>query len=107
MFVCVDCLGVYAHTANRDWENNKAVLESGCDDNEVDDIAEQLVHGDVGKRMKVIFGGGRYNFIDNKLKDEHGNNGKRSDGRDLITEWLGNKNENENRTYVWDKVRVI
>lgn len=36
--------GTYAHTANRDWENNAKVEESGQDSNECDDIAEQLVN---------------------------------------------------------------
>lgn len=95
---------MYAHIADRDWENNKDVLDGKCDDIEVDDIAEQIVHGSVGSRLKVIFGGGRYNFIGSTQKDEQGNNGRRTDGKDLIAEWLDKKSEHEHRTYVWDKV---
>lgn len=96
---------MYAHTADRDWENNQDVLNAKCDDNEVDDIAEQLVHGSVGRHLKVIFGGGRRNFIGKQQKDEYGNNGKRTDGKDLINEWLHSKNsDNEQRTYVYNKV---
>lgn len=80
------------------------MLDANCDDELVDDIAEQLVHGEVGKHLKVIFGGGRYNFINTtKIDDEH-HSGKRSDGKDLITEWINNKKENEVRSYVWNKV---
>lgn len=95
---------MYAHTADRDWECNKYVLESKCDDKKVDDIAEQLVYGDVGKHLKVIFGGGRQNFINSTKKDEQGNYGMRTDGKDLITEWINNRKPNEQRSYVWNKV---
>lgn len=98
------CLGVFAHTADRDWECNADVQKDNCDDIHVDDIAEQLVHGEVGKNLKVIFGGGRYNFIDVNTKDEQGNPGKRTDGKDLITEWINNRKPNEQRSYVWNKV---
>lgn len=97
-------LGVYAHTSERDWECNADVVDSKCNDNIVDDIAEQLVHGEVAKHLKVIFGGGRYNFINNTHKDEQGSFGKRTDGKNLIDEWLNKKNGNEQRSYVWNKV---
>lgn len=95
---------MYAHTADRDWECNTDVKAANCDDKYVDDIAEQLIHGDVGKNLKVIFGGGRYNFIDQSQKDEQGFVGKRTDGKDLITEWLNDRKSNEQRSYVWNKV---
>lgn len=34
-----------------------------------------------------------------------GNAGRRTDGKNLINEWLNNKNGDENRSYVWNKVR--
>lgn len=70
----------------------------------MDDIAEQLVHGPVGKRLKVIFGGGRFNFVDSSKKDDQGIYGKRTDGKNLINEWLDNKSKHEVRKYVWNKV---
>lgn len=97
-------LGVYAHTANRDWESNKDVLDSKCDDRHVDDIAEQLVYGEVGRHLKVIFGGGRRSFINETKRDEQGDYGRRTDGKDLITEWINLRKPNEQRTYVWNKV---
>lgn len=39
----------YATSADREWENDSLSPE-GCDD-----IAKQLVHGDVGKKIKVKF----------------------------------------------------
>lgn len=97
-------LGVYAHIAERDWECNNNIRDDNCDDNAIDDIAEQLVHGPVGKHLKVIFGGGRFNFINATEKDEQGKFGKRTDGKNLIKEWLNNKKDNEVRSYVWNKV---
>lgn len=95
--------GVYAHTAFRDWENNAEVLSDRCDDTLVDDIAEQLVHGDVGKRLKVVLGCGRREFIDASIVDEEGAIGKRSDGKNLIDEWKSSA-IGGNRTYVWNRV---
>lgn len=99
--------GVYAHIANRDWECNVDVHKSKCNDQIVDDIAEQLVHGPIGSKMKVIFGGGRKKFIGQNQKDDEGFYGQRTDGKHLINDWLNNKNKNpnENRTYVWNKVQ--
>lgn len=45
--------GVYAHTANRNWENNQQILDDGGDTNYCSDIAYQLVHGDVGRKLNV------------------------------------------------------
>lgn len=77
-----------------------------CDDRTIDDIAEQLVHGEVGKHLKVIFGGGRYFFIDKSMTDEQGIPGKRTDGKNLINEWLNKKQGVEKRSYVVNKVRM-
>lgn len=96
---------MYAHIADRDWESNTNVREAKCDDKVVEDIAEQLVYGEVGKHLKVIFGGGRYNFIDKSQKDEQGNIGKRTDGKNLINEWLNGGKPGDQRSYVWNKVR--
>lgn len=45
--------GAYAHAASRFWENDHEVSLSGCNSNDVDDIAEQLIYGEVGKKFKV------------------------------------------------------
>jgi alkaline phosphatase len=88
--------GVYGHITDRDWENDVEVKASGCDPNLIEDIAEQLVGGSVGTKLKVAFGGGSKNFIDS-IYTEHGKNGARTDGKHLINEW---KSANLSRTYV-------
>ncbi|XP_061394794.1 membrane-bound alkaline phosphatase-like [Musca vetustissima] len=76
--------GVYAHTADRVWENNDD-LEADCGpDNGLDDIAVQLIHGEVGSRLKVMMGGGKRNFFDKTIYSK----GLRTDGRNLIEEYL-------------------
>ncbi|XP_053685596.1 membrane-bound alkaline phosphatase-like [Sabethes cyaneus] len=94
--------GAYASIATRDWENNENVLSDGCDPNEYPDIAHQLIHGEVGKNLNVIFGGGRQHFRSTTAVDENGNSGARTDGRNLIAEWL---ELHPNRAqYVYNKV---
>ena len=75
--------GVYAHTADRDWESN-ADIEKACGTNHgLDDIALQLIYGEVGSKLKVMLGGGKSAFIDKQLYDQ----GWRTDGRNLIEEF--------------------
>jgi alkaline phosphatase len=45
--------GTYAHIANRDWENDAEIQNSGQDPDICDDIAEQLVNRIPGKNIKV------------------------------------------------------
>lgn len=45
--------GVYAHTANRNWESNQQLLDDGGNPNYCSDIAQQLVRGSVGRKLKV------------------------------------------------------
>lgn len=100
--------GLYAHTANRDWETDYCVqfkdcadgfdVEdnlSGCDASKIPDISQQLVRGDVGSNFNVILGGGRRGFFDSSVKDELGVNGQRTDGLDLISEWANDGKKNK------------
>lgn len=97
--------GLYAHSAERDWECNADVLRSNCNDADVDDIAEQLVHSEIGRQLKVIFGGGRSKFYSENTKNPEGHVGKRTDGKDLVQEWLSyGQSMGQRRTYVWNKV---
>ncbi|XP_001358611.3 membrane-bound alkaline phosphatase [Drosophila pseudoobscura] len=75
--------GVYAHIAERDWENDAEVISDCGADSGIQDIAYQLARGEVGSKLKVILGGGRKNFVDSTLSEE----GKRTDGLDLIEEF--------------------
>lgn len=89
-------IGTYAHTTTRDWEDDWSVNADRCDKELVDDIAEQLVHGSIGSRLKVALGGGSRHFV-NSNYTEHGSRGYRSDGKNLINEWLEAK---QTRTFV-------
>lgn len=77
---------------------------SNCDDAIVDDIAEQLVYGETGRQLKVIFAGGRQNFLNQTILDEDGNPGARTDGKNLIYEWLENGQDGEDRYYISNRV---
>ncbi|KAK7068249.1 hypothetical protein SK128_016214 [Halocaridina rubra] len=46
--------GNYAHTAERHWENDDDILAEGGDSDACDDIAEQLVLGDTGSKIKKL-----------------------------------------------------
>lgn len=78
---------------------------NGCDDVLIDDIAEQLVHGDVGSKLKVVLGCGIREFLDTTMVDEEGFRGTRSDEKNLISEWLNNADPGENKRFVWNKVK--
>ena len=100
--------GVYAHTANRDWESDYCVqfkdcddgltVEdnlSGCDASKVQDISKQLVRGSVGSKLNVVLGGGRRGFFDRSVVDEQGVRGQRGDGLDLMEEWKNDGKANK------------
>lgn len=87
--------GVYAHVANRDWENDHKILGDDCSPVDNVDIARQLVEWPVGRELRVIMGGGRRNFINATVEDEDGEPGKREDGRNLIEDWLEDKLQND------------
>ena len=74
--------GIYAHAANRDWENDAEILKTQNDPNVCTDIATQLIYGTVGSNLNVILGGGQEHFL-----PRHQVPGKRLDGRNLIQEW--------------------
>uniref|UniRef100_W8BIN1 Alkaline phosphatase n=1 Tax=Ceratitis capitata TaxID=7213 RepID=W8BIN1_CERCA len=79
--------GVYAHVANRNWENDAEVLSDNGDPLVCTDIATQLVHGEVGRNLNVILGGGRKHFLPNTVRELEGELGARLDGHNLIKEW--------------------
>lgn len=73
----------YAHSCSRYWESDDGVPE-GCED-----IAYQLVHGEVGSKLDVMMGGGRRAFL-----PYLSNGGVRADGRNLIEDYLKMQSEN-------------
>jgi len=85
--------GSYAHVANRDFQSDANVEESGYDPEVCYDIAKQLIQQSPGSGINVILGGGRANFIPNTMEDpEHpGTTGRRRDGHNFPQEWLQGK----------------
>ena len=73
---------VYAHSVNRDWEDNSAIPE-GCAQ---PDIAAQLVEAMTSGRIDLALGGGRTHFLPAEVIDEEGDPGARTDGRNLVEE---------------------
>ncbi len=84
----------YAHTPNRDWEDDKLTGEAfaqGCKD-----IADQLVNWPAGDGFEVALGGGRQHFLPVETADpeDEGKTGSRTDKRDLTAEWKKKSNNN-------------
>ncbi|VVC93825.1 unnamed protein product [Leptidea sinapis] len=100
--------GSFARAAHRDWENDAAVAAAGWDPAVCRDIAHQLVHEEPGARFKVILGGGRREFLQTYETDEEGTAGRRTDGRNLITEWQDDKkSRNASFQYVWNREQLM
>lgn len=79
----------YAHSASRYWESDVGTAD-GCDD-----IALQLIHGEIGANLHVVMGGGRRHFL-----PTDGNAGLRTDCRDLISEYKDLQEKNGHRALV-------
>ncbi|GAB0093480.1 Alkaline phosphatase [Sergentomyia squamirostris] len=99
--------GLFAHTADRYWENDAEVVDDKCDSDEIDDIAEQLVYGKVGRKIKVILGGGRKEFVNETVTDEEGAYGARHDGKNLIEEWKTERSMDGEAKYIWRKSELL
>ncbi|XP_022685809.1 alkaline phosphatase-like isoform X1 [Varroa jacobsoni] len=99
----------YAHSADRLFTNS---VPQGCHAN---DIATQLIHGETGARLRVIYGGGRNDFLPSTVKpktermidgDQLPINaaGDRVDGRNLIEEYLSRHTEDDTRAaFIWTR----
>ncbi|XP_038075941.1 alkaline phosphatase-like [Patiria miniata] len=91
---------LYAHSPDRNWENNADVPEAeaalGCTD-----IAHQLVT--LGQNIKVIMGGGRREMLPDNFTDYEYSalTGQRTDGRNLVDEWLASKDAQTSH-FVWN-----
>ncbi|MET0580702.1 MAG: alkaline phosphatase [Pseudoxanthomonas sp.] len=91
----------YAHSPNRDWENDadlpEAAREQGCID-----IARQLLESSrFGRGPTVALGGGRREFTSTQQRDAEYDDkvGQRLDGRDLPGEW---QRAHAGGAYVWN-----
>lgn len=112
--------GLFTHTANRDWESDYCVQFKDCDDGfdvddnltgcdaqNITDISQQLIRGDVGSKFNVILGGGRRGFFDRSVQDELGVNGQRTDGLDLMAEWLNDGKQRKKLVKVRDDLLAV
>lgn len=79
--------GVYAHTANRNYQNDQELLNEGGDPDVCVDIARQMISSEVGQKLNVIMGGGRRDFLPTYTLDSDKEPGHRGDDRDLIQQW--------------------
>ncbi|ETN65462.1 alkaline phosphatase [Anopheles darlingi] len=98
--------GMYAHTANRNWEHSGAIERDGHDPTVCQDIATQLIHGEVGRKMRVIMGGGRREFLPVHEADIEGIPGRRTDGTDLIKHWQHHHSRHRS-AYVQNRVQLL
>lgn len=98
----------YAHVSERDWYNNNAIPQTCRDDpnNSNIDIAYQLVYNEEAIPFKVILGGGRRQFINETEVDEENQPGRRTDGKNLINEWLEERNKIGKAEYVTHKQQL-
>ncbi len=91
----------YAHSADRNWEDNSALpeeaVQGGCTD-----IASQLIDFPYGDGLEVAMGGGRRHFLPEDVQDpeDEDETGRRTDGRNLTEEWVQGR---EGATYVWNQ----
>ncbi|CAL4062131.1 unnamed protein product [Meganyctiphanes norvegica] len=100
--------GNYAHTAERHWENDDDINDEDGDSENCDDIAEQLVFGDTGSKIKVIMGGGRKKFLPKDVEDPEGeDSGRRDDDKNLIETWLTQKQALGNANYIWHRDELL
>lgn len=81
--------GAYAHTASRQWESDADMPPENV--GKCADIAAQLVRDPTGRRLNVILGGGRRNFLPANVTDADGVQGVRADGVDLVAEWQASR----------------
>lgn len=101
--------GAYAHIADRDWENDGAIIDDGGDPTVCEDIAKQLIMREPGSNINVILGGGRRQFTPNTTMDIEypGVVGYRRDGLNLINIWSSLKPQGANASYVWNRANLL
>jgi alkaline phosphatase len=94
----------YAHSPNRDWEDDSQLPESARAAG-FPDLARQLVEFARGDGLEVALGGGRAQFLPREAKDpEHaGQTGARLDRRDLSAEWVARRPRS---AYVWNRAQL-
>jgi len=91
----------YAHTAERDWENDRDLTEEARQNGCID-IAAQLVEFPHGDGIEVALGGGRIKFLPYDLADPEGADTAegRQDNRNLAQEWV---QKYPRSAYIWNQ----
>jgi alkaline phosphatase len=96
----------YAHSPERDWEND-AALPPEARAAGFPDIALQLLEfpDGSGDGLEVALGGGRAGFLPHDTPDPEypERHGARRDGRDLTREWVARR---EGAVYVWNGAQL-
>ena len=109
----------YAHSADRDWEDDSTLSESaqvynaalqlaaevyGIDTSGLEcvDIARQLIEFPYGDGLDVALGGGRRHFLPETVTDPEDaeGTGSRTDGRDLTQAWVDGR---DGAVYIWNQ----
>ncbi len=90
----------YAHTVNRDWEDDASTPEAARKAG-YPDIARQFAEFHHGNGIEVALGGGRLSFLPKDVVDPEYPKltGARLDGRDLAREWVRQRHHGQ---YVWN-----
>ncbi|XP_035701408.1 membrane-bound alkaline phosphatase [Folsomia candida] len=79
----------WAGIAQRSWETDADVAESGKNPEVCPDSGIQLLRKEAGQRLNVLLGGGRHRLTPvEKIDPETNSPGKRTDGRNIAEEWL-------------------
>ncbi|MFK7912618.1 MAG: alkaline phosphatase [Pseudomonadales bacterium] len=94
----------YAHSPDRDWEDDAALPEAAAKAGCID-IATQMLAVDQrsdSDGIDLMLGGGRANFLPEGALDPEYEKpvGRRKDGRHLINDWLASVKD---RSYVWNR----
>ncbi|MFP6655901.1 MAG: alkaline phosphatase [Myxococcota bacterium] len=97
--------GCYAHVPFRLWENDSQMSKEARKA-DFPDIARQLVEFKHGDGLEDALGGGREHFRPRGERDPERwrDQGKRTDGRDLILEWLKAR---KGARYVWNREQFL
>ncbi|CAB3234486.1 unnamed protein product [Arctia plantaginis] len=100
--------GTFAKSADRNWETDADVEAANYNTTACPDIAHQLIHMHPGNRFKVILGGGRRVFLPTNVTDQEGVAGRRTDGRNLIEEWVQDKVDREvSHNFIWNREELL
>lgn len=97
--------GLYAHIPHRDWESNNAI-PTQCKERNFEDIGHQFVNNEESKKFKVVLAGGRSKLLSVNHTDDEGIKGQRTDGRNLIDEWIDDRSKSGKTQFIWNNQQL-